>query len=213
MDLDKIRKKSSFPKNLHLRPRPNFSPMRYLIALAVLWTSCSDRPPTTPEPRPVDNPNAGNTAIYDVDPDDPYEIGDGSFLDMRPGQPLDRFSDLLTAGSLEDGEGTPDVHYIRGRKDQELGYVLPEPDDATLIGTIVITSPDVVTENGIRVGNSYAELVERRGELEVHGTADERVYVSDGPLDYRLNMANKQYDLDTARIDPTTVISQIEIRR
>lgn len=187
--------------------------MRYLYLMALLWLGCSDRPPTTPETRPVENPNAGNTAIYDVDPDDPYEIGDGSFLDMRPGLPLAAFDELLGAGEREEAAAATQVYYIRGRRGEELGYVVP---DGTRIGRVVITSPDVVTENGIRVGNSYAELTERRGRLRVGEVREEEpayLYLIDGDLQYRLNLANNQYEVDTATMDPTAVITHIEIAR
>ena len=187
--------------------------MKYaLLSLLLLVLSCSDRPPTTPETRPVENPNAGNTAIYDVDPDDPYEIGDGSFLDMRPGSRVAEFSKLLRPDSLRDGKNTSSIYRIIGRKKEELGYVHMKPQDTEVIDFITITSPDVVTEDGIRVGNSYAELVERLGKVHVEGSEKEaKVFASQGALRYRLNVANNQYDLDATQIDPTTPITQIEI--
>ena len=192
--------------------------MNYLLSILFLslGLACNDRPPTTPETRPVENPNAGNTAIYDVDADDPYEIGDGSFLDMRPGAAIADFSGLLRVDRSSDDTGGGDrpVHQIVGRRDQELGYVYTQADEGERIDYIVITSPDVVTEDGIRVGNSYAELVERLGEVEVQRGAEDTslVYVSQGALRYGLNLANNQYDPAQTDIDPTTAITQIEIR-
>ena len=188
--------------------------MRYVLPLLLCVVfACNDRPPTTPETRPVENPNAGNTAIYDVDADDPYEIGDGSFLDMRPGSTITDFTGLLREDELVDDGGNTPIYRIVGRNDEELGYVYPNSADGQRIDHIVITSPDVVTEDGIRVGNSYAELVERLGEVAVEGSEDESlVYVTQGPLRYGLNLANAQYDPERTDIDPTTAITQIEIR-
>ena len=201
---------------MHLRPRPPVRMgMRYVLPLLLsVVFACNDRPPTTPETRPVENPNAGNTAIYDVDADDPYEIGDGSFLDMRPGAPIADFSGLLRAESSDDTGGGRPFHQIVGRRDQELGYLYTQADEGERIDYIVITSSDVVTEDGIRVGNSYAELVERLGEVEVQRGAEDTslVYVSQGALRYGLNLANNQYDPAQTDIDPTTPITQIEIR-
>ncbi|WP_420460050.1 hypothetical protein [Neolewinella sp.] len=187
--------------------------MKYVLPLLLsMMFACSDRPPTTPETRPVENPNAGNTAIYDVDADDPYEIGDGSFLDMRPGAATADFSGLLRADRSSGDKGGRPVHQIVGRNDEELGYLYTEADDGERIDYIVITSPDVVTEDGIRVGNSYAELVERLGEVEVQRGADTSlIYVTQGALRYGLNLANNQYDPARTDIDPTTAITQIEI--
>ena len=187
----------------------------YRITSLLLLTllACSDRPPTTPETRPVENPNAGNTALYDVDPEDPYEIGDRSFLDMQPGDAIADYPNLLRDSTLTTGDGTFTVYAIHGRNGEALGYLHPDPEDAGRIGHLVVTSADVVTEQGLRVGNSYAELVERMGEVEVHGSEPaSRVYANQGPLYFLLNVANNQYDLDPSTIDPTVVISQIEIR-
>ena len=184
--------------------------MKPLVLLSLLLIACSDAPPTTPETRPVENPNAGNTAIYDVDPDDPYEIGDGEFLDMAPGDSLATFAAFLLPGTLRTGEGEFDVHYIRGRRQDTLGYVYSSDD--TLIESITVTSEDAVTQDGIRVGNTYAELYERRGSVPVTGVEIEaRVYADDPPFRYRLGMNAGPGPVDSADIAPDTPIWEIII--
>lgn len=187
------------------------SPMyRPLLLPLLLLLACADNPPTTPETRPVENPNAGNTAIYDVDADDPYEIGDGSFMDMRPGDPLAPFSDFLHAGTVSSGEGTFDVYHITGRRDDTLGYVYS--DDGSTVGSIFITSPDAVTQQGIRVGNTVAELRERLGQLELYGTELEaRVYAAKPPFRYRLQANADPGPIDSAALDPATEVMEIII--
>ena len=186
--------------------------MKSLALLPLLLLACSDGPPTTPETRPVEDPNAGNTAIYDVDPDDPYEIGDGEFLDMRPGDSLATFEDFLLPGTLRSGEGEFDVHYIRGRRQDTLGFVFSREHEGTLIESIYITSPNAVTQDGIRVGNTYAELYERRGAVPVTGSEVEmRVYASDPPFRYRLDRIAGPGALDSADIEPNTSILAIII--
>lgn len=133
--------------------------LRY-APLCLLLATCSDQPPTTPETRPVENPNAGNTAIYDVDADDPYEIDDDSFLEITPGQPLSDNDFLLP------GDG--DRRYLRGRRGDTLGFVLLQ-DDGSSVAEVHVTSPDVVTKDGLRVGNTLGEVMERRGKLEAEG--------------------------------------------
>ena len=182
--------------------------LRYLLPLLLL--ACNDRPPTTPETRPVDNPNAGNTAIYDVDPDDPYEMGDSSFLDMRPGSNIADFASLLEPFTLRSGDGEQAAHRIVGRKGEELGFLLTE--DSTHISSIWITSPDVVTEDGLRVGNSFGELAERIGAVEVDGSAVEaRVFVRAGGLAYQLAMHSQVGNIDQTTIYPATEITHIVI--
>lgn len=160
--------------------------MLRLLALLLLFT-CSDAPPTTPETRPVDNPNAGNTAIYDVDPDDPYEIGDGEFLDLRPGATIADFEGLLRPFQRREGDNTSLGYRIDGRGGEELGQVRPDSRDTSKIGEVMITSPDVVTKDGLRVGNSKEELIERIGSINFTGEeATAAVFATKDKLTYRL---------------------------
>ncbi|MGB3800923.1 MAG: hypothetical protein WA952_13995 [Lewinella sp.] len=184
--------------------------MNRLLVPLFFFLACSDSPPTTPETRPVENPNAGNTAIYDVDPDDPYEIGSGSFMDMRPGDTVDTHSDWLTPGTLVNGEGEFDVYYILGRRSDTLGYVYSA--DERTIESIIIESTDAVTQDGIRVGNTFGELTERLGVVDVIGSEIEaRVYATKAPFRYRLGMNSGPGPVDTSEIDPATPILTIEI--
>ncbi len=184
--------------------------MYRLLLPVLLLVGCSDGPPTTPETRPVENPNAGNTAIYDVDPDDPYEIGDGSFMDMEPGETLAAFSEFLVPGELKNGDGVFAVHYIIGRRKDTLGYVFSS--DTVSIESITILSPDAVTQDGIRVGNSFSELEERIGKVKVLGSPIEaRVYAYQPPFVYRLMMNASVGPVDPATIDPATPILSITI--
>ncbi|WP_020568989.1 hypothetical protein [Neolewinella persica] len=160
------------------------------------------------------DPNDGNTAIYDVDDDDPYLISNGYFLGLTPGGSLAEFVDGLRSGVLQTGDGDFDVHYIDSAEGDELGYVMADPRDGGTIGNIYITSPKVVTEEGIRVGISYSELVEKLGALEVHGSEIEgQTYaISDG-ISYRLDAGNWSYEIDPSTIEPDTKIIEIVVER
>ncbi|THH41697.1 hypothetical protein [Neolewinella litorea] len=159
--------------------------IRYALPVIFLL-GCSDSPPTTPETRPVENPNAGNTAIYDVDADDPYEIADSSFLDLSPGMALPQTESLREAGVLTVGDQTFDRYFLTGRRQDTLAYLLVDRGDR-FISAIHITSSDVVTRDGLRVGNTYGELVERLGKLPAPSTVAGRPVIK-GPdwLSYQL---------------------------
>lgn len=166
--------------------------LRYLPLLLLL--ACNDRPPTTPETRPVENPNAGNTAIYDVDADDPYEVGNGSFLDLTPGQTVSSTDDRL--------EQTEEGYNLLGRKGERLGTVTFDKDNR--IKRITITSAAVVSRYGIRVGLSYPELIERTGAtMIVHPEDYENYAVHDGLL-FALSQG-KVHPNDRAFMQDTTV--------
>lgn len=183
--------------------------LKYLLP-ALLLVSCSDSPPSTPETRPVENPNAGNTAIYDVDPDDPYEAGDSSFLDLTPGMPLPGSPALLQAGVLTVGSTTFDRYFLLGRRQDTLAYVLADPEPQ-MIEAIYITSADVVTRQGLRVGNTYGELTERLGRLAPPAEVGGRPVIrGDGFLHYQLAAFAPGAG---GAVPPETVIETIILQR
>ncbi len=185
--------------------------LKHATAL-LLFVACSDNPPTTPETAPVENPNAGNTAIYDVDPDDPYELSDSSFLDMRPGLDIGPFRAFLRPGTLLVDGQDQSVYYVEGRDRERLGYVNVQEAEDLRIREIHITSPDVVTRSGLRVGNSYQEFLERLGPLDIVGGGDEPVYLRHGKLAYRLSGNNLRPAFDPAATDTTIKITEIVIK-
>ncbi|NJC26408.1 hypothetical protein [Neolewinella antarctica] len=166
---------------------------------------------TTPE---IDNPNEDNTDIYDVDPEDPYLMSNGAILGLKPGEPLGEYADGLRTGRIRTGEGDFDVYFIDGAEGDELGYLLPDPTAKSRIGDIILTAPTVVTEKGIRVGLTYAELIERLGAVAFHGSETEaRVYGTKDGLRYRLDVNSTKRDLTEADIEPGTRITEIVINR
>lgn len=163
----------------------------------------------------LEAPNEDNTDLYDVDLDDPYLIQEFKFLGMSPGMMLADFSAGLREGKLRTGEGDFDVYYIDGAEGEELGYLVPEPRDERMIGEITITSPMVVTEPGLRVGNTFAELQERlQGDLEVFGSEVEgRTYAISKGIWYRIDAGNWMQEVDQASIDPNAKVIEIVMPR
>ena len=192
------------------------------LLLSTLLCTC-DRAPTTETPDEgagVDTKmeddlstlNDGNTDLYDVDPEDPYLISNGSLLGFKPGEPLAAYRDALRPGKIRDGEGTHEVFFIDGAEGGELGYLMASPTDPETIGDIYITSPAVVTEQGIRIGATYAELQERIGAINFHGSEIEgRIFGSQDGLAYRLDGHSTEYAMDNSGINPETPIVQIVI--
>jgi hypothetical protein len=131
----------------------------FLLSGFCLILGCTDSPPTTPETRTVQLPNAGNTAIYDVDPDDPYEVGDNEFLTLQPGQYTNRYGTRL----ITPFAGDPVRYHIIGSRDDTLGY-LRAPSGR--IQSIHITSPNVVTQNGLRIGMQRGEVRQRQHTID-----------------------------------------------
>ena len=185
------------------------------LALSCKTDSTADAA-ATPTPPGADAPNVDESSIYEVDPEDPYLIFNGTFFDLAPGQPLAPAEARLRKGKLETGDGSFEVYYIDGPEKEELGYILPDPNDETRIGDIYLTSERVVTEQGVRVGNTYAELVERLGALEVHGSEIEGATyasVGAGKLRFRLDEQHFNYDLGAETVSPGAKVVEVVIPR
>lgn len=173
----------------------NFSSLLFLALLLLFLVSCgnetksiTDIPEVETPDVETEDPNENNTAIYDVDADDPYLLSNGYFLGMTPGGSLADFKDGLRDGELKTGEGSFPVFYIDGAEGDELGYVYSMDGKDGKINEITITSPKVVTEEGVRVGLSFNELTQRIGELEVFASEIEsRVYATKDGITYRLS--------------------------
>lgn len=196
----------------------------FLLPLLFLFVACGGDAPETMDDRTseegvgevvLEDPNGDNTDNYAIDTDDPYLITTDGLLGMMPGNLLADFSAGLREGKLDTPEGEFDVLYIDGAEGEELGYLVPEPRDEKMIGEITITSSKVVTEPGLRVGNTFAELQDRlAGDMEVYGSeAEGRTYaVSDGVW-YRLDAGNWMQEVEQSTIPPDTKIIEIVLPR
>ncbi|MBC6993272.1 hypothetical protein QWY85_13515 [Neolewinella lacunae] len=156
---------------------------------------------------------AGGNAV-DTDQEGSYAIANGAFLGIKPGEPLANYTATLRAGLLQTGEGDFDVFYIDGAAGEELGYVMPDPNDESKVGDIYLTSPKVRTSAGVHVGMTHARLVEVLGPLEFHGSEIEG-YTSaqkDG-MAYRIDAGNWSYEIDQQTITPETELIEIVILR
>lgn len=194
------------------------------LLLMVLFVSCGAETADSSNDRTseegtgeavLEDPNGDNTDNYAIDTDDPYLVNMDGLLGMMPGNLLSDFSAGLREGKLDTPDGEFDVLYIDGAEGEELGYLVPEPRDERMIGEITITSSKVVTEPGLRVGNTFAELQDRlAGDMEVYGSeAEGRTYaVSDG-IWYRLDAGNWMQEVEQSTIPPDTKVIEIVLPR
>lgn len=173
----------------------NLSSLLFLALLLLFLISCNSNPDTITDTTDIEIPSvnlddskdSSHTAISNADADDPYMLSNSSFLGMTPGGSLDDFKDGLRDGELRTGEGSFKVFYIDGAEGDELGYVYSREGGDGSIDQITITSPKVVTENGVRVGMSFNDLTQKLGEMEVFASEIEsRVYATKDGTTYRL---------------------------
>ncbi len=194
------------------------------IILAFLWiilgSACRADNDRTEEgvntqisiPPGADAANVDEESIYEVDPEDPYLIFNGTFFDLAPGQAIAPALKLLQKGKLRLGKGKTKVYFIEAPDGAELGFLLPDPSDEARIGSIYVTSDRVVTQQGIRVGISYAELKERLGALELYrSVSDGRIYAKSEDLQYRLDEAQISAQLALDAVAGSTKVVEIVI--
>lgn len=178
------------------------------LLLPILFCTCGPASPETaeaPVAPVVPAPPAENEAI--APSANLYKASGGEFLGMKTGEPLAPYIDVLRKGVLSTGEGDFDIYYIDGAEGDELGFIFPSYDESNSIGDICITSPNVMTDSGLSVGMTYADLQEKLGEVEVHGSEIEGyTHASKDGYSYRLDAGNWSYE-----IDPTTINSETKI--
>lgn len=140
----------------------------------------------------------------------PYKLVNGTFLGLQAGAPLASHKAGLRDGKLRTGEGTFDVFFIDSAEGDELGYVLPDPRDPGAIRSITITSPNVVTEKGVRTGIEFPELMQRLGVVSISGSEIEgRVYAKSGNLLYRLGMTSTSPNIKSSEVPAGTKVTEI----
>ena len=110
----------------------------------------------------------------------------------------------LVRGYIDFGEGRLSVHKLLDDKGGSLGYVRPRLGNNSLVGDIIITSNKVLTEHGIRIGDTYSKLKEASNNLEVDGSNSEgRTYATADGVAYRLG---------TSALNSETTITEIVIK-
>ncbi len=134
-------------------------------------------------------------------------IENDSYFGVAVGSKISDNPNTLRPGELRTGEGAFNVHYMIHKVDT-LGYVYG--DD--IIESIHIWDSRGSTNNGIRVGTTFAELKNILQEPKVHGSEMEaRVHVFNENHMYRLNYHSMEYNLDFSEIPDSVVVKEIII--
>ncbi len=177
-----------------------------LLSLGCL-TSCQDNGSAA-------SADTASEPLTDQPPADPYLITETGFFGISPGDAIADHSQHLVKGVLQNGEGEFEVYYIRDEKGQELGYVLPSPNDESKVGDMAITTPAAHTPEGIKVGATLGQLEKEVGTLPVYGSEIEgRTTAVQGRLQYLLDSYNNSYEVDRKMIGPETEIREIWVQR
>ncbi|MEM0991452.1 MAG: hypothetical protein AAF847_15830 [Bacteroidota bacterium] len=123
-------------------------------------------------------------------------------------------ADKLIKTTIQNGEGTFEVYEIKDADGMILGQLYADPLNQAFVGDIVITSPEVVTDEGVKIGMTFTELKNKFNQYEVHGSEIEsRVSFVQANHAYRLDYPSNQYDLDESEIPSDAKVIEIKIVR
>jgi hypothetical protein len=189
----------------------------FLFAIAAVLVSCGNatadgvnatddqffetelKPPIRPEEPAVANPEL---------------LSEKGFMGILPGASVQKLGGRLEKGTLENGASRFQVYHVKDADGARVGYALPDRNDSTRVGDIVVTSPEFIDGKGIGVGGTWGELKTAYPNIVAYGSKMEsRVYAVNAPLSYRLDYANGKYEFNNGEIPEITKITAIELRR
>jgi hypothetical protein len=137
-----------------------------------------------------------------------------SFRGIQIGDLIAKHNDYIKKTKLKTGEGSFDVYEIKDFENNPAGYFLPDPKNKLLVGDITVQSPKAQTAKGIKIGDTFQDLLKVFPDIAVHGSEIEsRTNASANNLSFRLDIANTKYEIDKAKIPATTKITEITINR
>ncbi len=137
-------------------------------------------------------------------PSKTFRVKGGMVNTVKAGMVIVDQKKHLVRGYIDLGEGRLLVQKLLDDKGGSLGYVMPRLGNNSLVGDITITSNKVLTEHGIRIGDTYSKLKEASNNLKVDGSNSEgRTYATADGVAYRLG---------TSALNSETTITEIVIK-
>lgn len=186
-----------------------------VISSFLLLISCNETNTTTEEVSKT--PNTDHKIVEEINKEEeeiPLIVFQNSILSMSPGHPIKEYETVIEKGLLETGEGDFEIFNLKDSKGNVVAYFLPDPNDNSLIGDIYITSSEAQTEDGIKIGQTFGDLLDKHADLEVHGSEIEaQTFANYGNLSFEIDEAHSTYDLDINAVSKEAKIVLIVIKR
>jgi hypothetical protein len=162
--------------------------------------------------------NSGASAQAGRVPEDTHtlmSIEPTGFRGIKIGDVISKLSsDFVKKTTMKTGEGSFTAYAITDFDNNPAGYFMPDPNNKLLVGDITVETVMASTDKGIKVGDTFKDLLKAYPNIEVHGSESEgRTYATAGKISFRLNKPNFTYEVDKAKIPATTKITQIVIGR
>lgn len=154
------------------------------------------------------------TATEVIDKEVPLTIFQHSFLNVSPGGQIAEHEAVLEKALIQTGEGEVGIYNLKDANNTVVAYFLADPMDNQLIGNLYITSPLAQTEDGIRIGDTFGDLVTKYKELEVSGSEiKSQIYANQGNLFFKIDEPYTKSDLEIRAVSKEAKIVGIFIKR
>jgi hypothetical protein len=141
-------------------------------------------------------------------------INDMGYRGIVLGDAIKKHGAYVKKATMKTGEGSFEVYKITDAENNPAGYLMADPKNALLVGSITVETPKASTPEGIKVGSTFKDLLKAFPKIEVHGSEQEsRTYAERGNYSFRLNVANATYEVDKSKIPATAKITEITIKR
>jgi hypothetical protein len=141
-------------------------------------------------------------------------IGSTGFRGIEVGDAISKHGAYTHKTTLRMDGGRLDTYQIADFDNNPAGYFHVDPQNKLLVGDIIVESRKAKTEKGIKIGDTYGDLLKVYPNIEVHGSeTDGRTYATANNISYRLSVPNSTYDVDKAAIPADGKITQIVIER
>jgi hypothetical protein len=141
-------------------------------------------------------------------------IGSTSFRGIEVGDVIEKHGAYTQKTTLKMDGGRFDTYQIVDFDNNPAGYFQVDPQNKFLVGDIIVETPKAKTDRGIKIGDTYGDLLKLYPNIEVHGSETEgRTYATANNISYRLNVPNFTYNVDKATISADGKITQIVINR
>ncbi|PQJ80138.1 hypothetical protein [Polaribacter porphyrae] len=184
-----------------------------LIMLLTLasFTSCKNQKKTSNQLAS----NYDNTSYVDFEIDAKYLITEVEVDGVKVGDSYKSHSKRLEKIDNKNGKEIFKRFNLLNKDDEKIGFVYINSFDKKSINKIEITSPKYKTDKGIGVGSTFEEVKENYPNSETHGSEIEgRTTLMAGDYHFLLEgVFFNSYQIDESKINPSTKIKMITIRK
>ena len=139
-----------------------------------------------------------------------FLVKDGMINTIKAGMVIVTNKKKLVYGYVDTGGEKIKVYRLMDDKGGPMGYVTPRLGNTVVVGDITLTSSKAKTELGIRVGDSFRQLVDAATDIIINGSEPSgKTYATVDGVAYKLDATHFTKEVDASKIKPDTRIMEI----